>query len=776
MSQNETITPENLDLTNCDREPIHIPGSIQPHGLLFVLQEPELTIIQISNNTAQILGREPEDLLNTQLHDLLDLQQVNAIEKCLSKDFESVNPLKIVLDPQGKNLIFDGIVHRFDGVLILELEPSQSQENVSFFGFYHLVKGAISKIQAASTTEEMCRVAVQQVQQLTGFDRVMIYQFDTEDAGNVIAEVAKDELTPYLGLRYPASDIPKQAKQLYTWNKLRLIPDSNYQPATLVPPLHPVTQRPTDLSLAVLRSVSPLHVEYLHNMGVSASMSISLVKNKQLWGLIACHHTSPKYLSYEVRTACEFIGQVMSLDLVAKQANDDFDYKINLKSILARFIELIPQHENLLEGLTQSEADLLSIVSAQGVAICSNDSWTCIGQTPEPDELQKLLTWVGTKIEGDNLLYTDALSQIFPEAEKLKYVASGLIALAISKVKHNYILWFRPEVVQTVNWGGNPKKPVEVLQDGSLRLSPRKSFALWQETVQGRSLAWKPCEIEAVLELRGAIVSIVLRKADELAKLNLELERSNTELDAFAYIASHDLKEPLRGIHNYASFLIEDYADILDQDGVEKLQTLLRLTNRMEDLIESLLHFSRLGRMELNLQQIDTNELVQHAIQVIKLSMTSSDVEFRIPRPLPTLKCDRIQLAQVFTNLISNAIKYNSRPEKWVEIGYLDEADTPKNCLLPQNSHDGEIAIIFYVRDNGIGIKQQYLETIFRIFKRLHGKNQYGGGTGAGLTIAKKIVERHNGKIWVESTYGEGSTFYFALPQVNQLYEASAEQ
>ncbi|KAB8334122.1 GAF domain-containing protein [Scytonema tolypothrichoides VB-61278] len=775
MSENETITPDTLDLSNCDKEPIHLPGSIQPHGLLFVLTEPELRIIQISNNTAQFLGREPEELLNTRLHDLLEFPQVNAIDKCLSKDFESVNPLKIVLHQQGKNLIFDGIVHRFDNVLILELEPSQTQENVSFFGFYHLVKGAISKIQAASTTEEMCRVAVQQVQQLTEFDRVMVYQLDAEGAGHVIAETAQDELTPYLGLRYPASDIPTQAKQLYRLNKLRLIPDTDYQPAALVPPLHPVTQRPTDLSLAVLRSVSPLHIEYLHNMGVSASMSISLVKNKQLWGLIACHHTSPKYLSYEVRTACEFIGEVMSLDLVTKQANDDYDYKMNLKSILARFIELIPQHENLVETLAQSEADLLGIVSATGVAICWNDVWTCIGQTPEPDELQKLLAWVGTKIEGENLLYTDALPKIFPLLEKFKQRACGLIALAISKVKHNYILWFRPEVIQTVNWGGNPNKPVEVLQDHSVRLSPRKSFALWQETVQGRSLPWKASEIEAVLELRGAIVSIVLRKADELAKLNLELERSNTELDAFAYIASHDLKEPLRGIHNYASFLIEDYADVLQEDGLQKLETLLRLTHRMEDLIESLLQFSRVGRVELNLQLIDTNELVQHATEVVKLSMKSKDVEFRIPRPLPIVRCDRIQLAQVFTNLMSNAIKYNSSPKKWVEIGYLDSADTPNNCLL-ENSHNGETPIVFYVRDNGIGIKKQYLETVFRIFKRLHGKNQYGGGTGAGLTIAKKIVERHNGRIWVESTYGNGSTFYFALPQANQLYETSAEQ
>ncbi len=323
-------------------------------------------------------------------------------------------------------------------------------------------------------------------------------------------------------------------------------------------------------------------------------------------------------------------------------------------------------------------------------------------------------------------------------------------------------------MIQTVNWGGNPNKPVEVKEDGSLRLSPRKSFELWQETVRLKSLPWKQYEIDAVLELRSAIIGIVLRKADELAKINVELERSNRELDSFAYIASHDLKEPLRGIHNYSSFLIEDYTDVLSEEGVSKLQTLVRLTQRMEDLINSLLHFSRLGRVELAMQKTNLNELVKHAIDILSINLKETKVDIRIPRPLPIIRCDRIQVGEVFSNLIGNAIKYNDKADKWVEIGFLDPVEGSAGGVAAAGGEREPIAepsspIVFYVRDNGIGIREKHHEAIFRIFKRLHAANKYGGGTGAGLTIAKKIVERHDGKIWVESTYGEGSTFYFTL-------------
>lgn len=743
----------HVNLTNCDREQIHIPGLIQPHGILFVLQEPEFTILQVSKNTFDLIGIHPEQLLGKQLKELLDAQQIYQIKQCFSTDFESINPVKISFKSQNKTLFFDGIIHHSQSVVILELLPVTSQDNQDFFTFYQLVKAPLNQIQNTLTLQELCQVLAKQVRKITEFDRVMIYRFDEEGAGKVIAEDRLEDLDPYLSLHYPASDIPKQAKQLYILNWLRLIPDVNYQPVELIPTYNPVTNEPVDLSYSVLRSVSPIHVEYLQNMGVTASMSISLIKNKKLWGLIACHNNTPKYVPYYIRTACEFLGHVMSLDIGTKEENEDLDYKLKLKTIQSKFVEAISETKNFVDALIEQKNELLDLVSAEGVAVCLNQELLLFGKTPLEADIQDLIDWLATQINNDNVFYTDSLFKVYPASENFQDVASGMLALAIAKTQKHWILWFRPEVIQTVKWGGNPNKPVEVDKNGSLHLSPRKSFKMWQETVRFKSLPWRKCEIDGALELKSAIVAMVLKKADELAKINVELERSNRELDAFAYIASHDLKEPLRGIHNYSTFLIEDYADSLHEDGVSKLQTLVRLTQRMEDLINSLLHFSRLGRVELVMRRTNLNELVESVIEVLKISLKeTSNVDIRICQRLPDVKCDRIQMSEVFSNLISNAIKYNDKANKSVEIGFLDQEAT------------NQATITFYVRDNGIGIRQKHLDNVFRIFKRLHTANQYGGGTGAGLTIAKKIVERHGGKIWVESTYGEGSTFYFTLP------------
>ncbi|WP_293150187.1 MULTISPECIES: ATP-binding protein [unclassified Microcoleus] len=743
---------QTVDLTNCDREPIQIPGLIQPHGVLLVLQEPDLKIVQVSNNTLALLGKQPQDLLGKPLLNLLAPQQINAIRQCLSEDFEYVNPLDISLKAKTKLLLFDGIVHRCNTIIFLELEPKKKRQKTDFFNFYQRLKGTITKIQKAPTLLEMCEVVVKEVRKITGFDRVMVYQFDAAGAGRVIAEDRVETLTPYLGLHYPPSDIPQQARELYTLNWLRLIPDSSYEPVALVPPDNPLDSRPTDLSLSVLRSVSPVHLEYLKNMGVSASMSISLIQDQKLWGLIACHHSTPNYVPYSVRTMCEFVGQVMSIELANKKDREDLDYKMTLKSLQSKFVESLAQSKSFWDGLVQLNSNLLELVGATGVAVCAGEQVICIGETPAEAEIPALREWIKSQIQH-NLFQTRSLSEIYPTAESFKSVASGLLALEISKVNQNYILWFRPEVIQTVNWGGNPNKPVEVTIDREMRLSPRKSFELWQQTVQGCSLPWKSCEIEVATELCSLIVGIILSQADEMAKINLELERSNTELDAFAYVASHDLKEPLRGIHNYSNFLIEDYGDVLDSDGIAKLQTLVRLTQRMEDLINSLLHYSRLGRTELSRQPTNLNDLVRQSIDILKIGGPPQAIEFRT-QSLPTVACDRTLVSELFLNLMSNAIKYNNKTEKWVEIGSIESE--------PGSSNDPSL-YTFYVRDNGIGIAQKHLERVFQIFKRLHAQDEYGGGTGAGLTIVQKIVDRHGGKIWVESTPGEGSTFYFTL-------------
>lgn len=758
------INLEDVDLNNCAREPIHIPNLIQPHGVLLAVSADEYKILQSSLNTSQMLGIEPEELLHLPLSELLGSEQVSAISLCLSEDFDNINPLPIKLINQELTRNFDGIVHRHENIIILELEPKEIVPKIDFFNFYKLVKSPITKIQNTNTLEQLCQAIATEVRKITEFDRVMVYRFNQEGSGTVIAEDLKVELEPFLGLHYPATDIPKQAKYLYTLNFLRLIPDVNYEPVGLTPQFNPLTNKPLDLSMSVLRSVSPVHTEYLDNMGVAASMSISLLKDKQLWGLIACHHNTPKKVAYETRTICEFIGQVVSLELAGKENSQDLDYKVKLKSIQSQFVQSMSQAKELKTGLTQNPTNLLDLVGAGGVALSFGEEITLIGNTPNEIAIKEMLPWLENQFDEEVVYETTHLVQVYPTASAYPEVASGLLALLISRVEKTLIIWFRPEVIQTVDWAGNPDKPLEIDEsDGTFRMSPRKSFAKWQETVRLKSLPWKACELEAALELRSSIIGIVMRKADELAQINKELSRSNIELDAFAYIASHDLKEPLRGIYNYSSFLIEDYGEILDQGGLDKLNILMQLTHRMEDLINSLLHYSRLGRLKLQLHSVDLNDLVAEVLEVIKMSERDKHVEFNIPRSLPTINCDRTQVNELLTNLISNAIKYNEKAQKIIEIGYLDQEDPIVTQRMPEHSNSIRAKTVFYVRDNGIGIREKHLDSIFRIFKRLHGQKKYGGGTGAGLTIAKKIVERHGGEIWLKSVYKEGSTFYFTL-------------
>jgi light-regulated signal transduction histidine kinase (bacteriophytochrome) len=477
-------------------------------------------------------------------------------------------------------------------------------------------------------------------------------------------------------------------------------------------------------------------------------MSISLLKEGRLWGLISCTHMSgSKYLPYEVRAACEFVGQFMSSFIATKEGHEHYDQRIRAKSIQGRLLERMTRTADFAAELCQSPPELLELTGATGAAVYFNGRMIILGKAPGDEQLQELIRWLSSRPVSQEVFATNCLSRHYPESEAFKDVAAGLIAASMSRGRHNYVLWFRPEVVRTVEWGGNPHKSVD-MRDDQPRLHPRKSFALWKETVRGESLPWKDYELEAARELRRNIIDIVLERSEELLKLNTELERSNVELDSFAYAASHDLKEPLRGIHNYASLVLREDAGSLRPSNRTRMETVVRLTQRMESLINSLLHYSQVGRMELSLRETDLNDVLSSVLEVLKPRIEEARAEVRVPEPLPPARCDRVRMMEVFTNLITNALKYNDKEKKWVELG---------SRRLP------DLGTAYYVRDNGIGIKPEYHDTIFRIFKRLHGRDKYGGGTGTGLTIVKRLIERHNGRIWVESTSGEGTAFFFTL-------------
>ena len=754
----ETLSSPTLDLTTCDREPIHLPGRIQPHGVLLALEEPTLTIRQLSQNSEVHLGVPPEQLLNQPFDGLLAPSECAALrQSLLNSTTGAPNFLSITLVLQGKQRCFDAIIHRHDGLLIVELEnPRVSDDDAKPTGsadelYLVLMRRVMARLQAASTLSEACAVLAQEVRAFTDFDRVMVYKFYEDEHGEVIAEALANGQESFLGLHYPASDIPQQARRLYTLNWLRAIVDAHYTPVELVPTLNPLTNAPLDLSYAVLRSVSPVHLQYMHNMGVASSMSISLLHDGQLWGLIACHHRTPKYLPYHTRLTCELLGVVMSVQLVMKEFTEDAVDERHRQQINTRLLHAVAE-DGLIEGLTADSQDFLALMEAEGAAILFEDSCQLVGQTPPLAEVKALVSWLQQQPNAGAtaapLFHTDSLPALYPPAQAYKIQAAGLLAITLAKAQGDYILFFRPEVRQTVNWSGNPHKPVEMGGDGAAVLTPRKSFALWQETVDGKALPWKPSQRTLAQELRSALIVFIIERAQQMAQINQELERRNSELDAFAYVASHDLKEPLRGINSYAYYLNENYQDKLDPEAQSRLQGLMRLTKRMDDLLDSLLHFSRVGRTEMQREAVDLNEVLAEALEMINARREETGGAIRIPQKLPIVDCDRIRVREVFTNLLSNGLKYNHKAERWVEVGYQQPTAGP---------------LQFYVRDNGIGIKARYHEQIFQMFKRLHSREEYGGGTGAGLTITKKIIERHGGKIWVESVFGEGATFYFTL-------------
>ena len=746
-------------LTNLKQPSIHTLTKVQPHGVLLVLQEPDLIILQVSDNTVATFGIAPNRLLGQPLEQVLSTFQVEKFRADLKdKNFDRSNYSKVwVLKSTDNYSIFDAVFHRSpDGALILELEPTQKDEHIPFLSFYHLAKTSI--LQGRDYTNDRLTAnltafglnVVAQVRQMTGFDRVLLYKFDEDGHGEVLAEDKVAQMESYMGLHFPESDIPLPARQMFLANQIRVIPDTREQSVDMLPAKHPLTGLPTDLTLANLRSAVPCHTEYLHNMRVGASLTISLIKDGQLWGIIACHHHTPKPVSYELRKACELLGQVIFAEISTIENIVDSSYRSKLAHDRATAIARMSQSANFIDGLMGYEPNLLDLFDAEGAAVYCGGIWRTMGQTPPAAELDYLVQWLNANVK-DEVFSTDSLSSLDPEAERFKDVASGLLSIFLSP--QTYILCFRPEVLRAVNWGGDPHHPFQVVEtDGDLSMYPRKSFQLWKETVRLHSLLWKAVEIESAVELRRAIVQIVLRQAEELALLATDLVRSNDELKKFAYVASHDLQEPLHQVASYVQLLETRYSKELDRDAKEFIGLAVEGVNLMQNLIDDVLVYSKLDRQGIEWKPTDVSVALNRALSHLRgqICQTGAVVTFD---PMPTIIADSTQLSQLFQNLIGNAIKF-SKPDTVPRV-YVSALQRENDWL-------------FAVRADGIGIDPKFFERIFLIFQRLHTRDEYPG-TGIGLTLCKKIVECHHGKIWVDSELGQGATFSFTIPFKSEI-------
>ncbi|WP_434457336.1 GAF domain-containing protein [Stutzerimonas urumqiensis] len=729
-------------IANCANEPIHIPESIQPHGFLFVLDEPGLRIARASANTREWLGIEATALIGRPLTELID-------DPALASRLESLeegdpNPFHLsdvrLTTGHDASTTFALMGHRYKGRLIVEFEravdPSQAYDTL-----YPLMRTFVLHLQQASGLESLCALAVREVKRITGFGRVKAYRFDDEGNGTVLAEEADAGYPSYLGLCFPASDIPPQARRLYRDNLVRVIPDATYRPAPLLPA---APDRPLDLSFASLRSVSPVHLQYMRNMGTLASMSISIVIGDRLWGLISCHHAQPRVVSYHTRTACELLGRMLALQIEAKESHALAQRKLVLRQQLVHLLSAMADRDSVVEGFMCLQDVVLNFASADGAAIVSGEQCECAGSTPPSEAILALTRWLGE--HSDQVAFqTDNLGRDLPQLPQLTEQAAGILAISISRLHPHYLIWFRQERVKSIRWAGKPEKLVDA---DSGALSPRHSFDSWQQTVRGHSLPWEPVEVECALELRNAVLGIVLRKAEEMAQLAGELKESNQELEAFSYSVSHDLRAPLRHIAGYAELLAELEGGKLSERGLRFLDNIGDAARFAGTLVDNLLSFSQMGRSALRLSDVNLAALVESIHREMAPDYEGRAIEWRL-HPMPIVVADAAFIHLALRNLIANAIKYSrGRTPAMIEIGAEERTDE----------------VIVYVRDNGVGFNMKYSGKLFGVFQRLHRMEEFEG-TGIGLASVRRIVERHDGRVWAEGEPDKGATFYFALPK-----------
>jgi light-regulated signal transduction histidine kinase (bacteriophytochrome)/FixJ family two-component response regulator len=771
MSNLNLITPEEVDLSNCDREAIHLPGFIQPHGVLLVLQEPDFTILQASNNTEEFFGIAVNDLIGQPLKVLFSHRQIEEIKLFLAQP-ENSNLCSPILIKKIKNKIhkFNCYLHRNEPAIVLELEKLEGK-TASSSEFYNLLKQSIAKIKKTSNFQQVTQLIVKEIREITGYDRVMIYRFEPDGTGVVIAEDKDAKVTDsYLDLHYPASDIPKQARKLYSENWLRLIVDFNYQPVEIIPRINPLTDLPTDLSFSFLRSISPIHIEYGKNMGTAGSLTISLMDDKKLWGLIVCHHYSAKNLPTKIRNYCELLGQLLSLDLVNYQEREAEEYQERIQLIQNQIKESLNlKKDSLASAFQQNSQKILDLVKAQGAAIYIDGEITLIGETPSRDEITELIAWFLTSNEKE-LFFTNSLAQIYPPARQFKAQASGLLAISVFIERTSYhIFWFRPELIYTVSWGGDPHKPVMVSDDGDLRLSPRRSFELWKEAVREKSLPWQQIEIDAANQLRNTLLLAAL--AFSQAALQQAAERAeiaNRAKSEFLSRVSHELRTPLNAILGYTQLMNRNSS--LSPQQKEYVEIINRSGEHLLGLINDVLEMSKIeaGQQRLNHNAFDLFFLLNSIEKTFQLKASAKALELifeRAPDVPQFIVTDEGKLRQVLFNLLDNGIKFTENGLIKVQIkNQVSERENVETLLTEGECHAPlRCGLLFTVEDTGPGMSESELQVLFNPFVQTQAGLQSMQGTGLGLPISQQFIQLMGGELTVKSVLGSGSIFSFDI-------------
>ena len=741
----------NTNLINCDVEPIQIPGKIQSYGFLVVVNK-QHQIVYCSENISSFLDVLAAELLAKPINNLEDLllgsHNSDYFTTLLNGfDTQKNTAIKKQFSIEVNSLPYNLLVSNADQLFILEFEPELPVENPEKSA---VLVSSLSEIFDENSIDKLLESSAVQIKEIIAYDRVMIYKFHDDGHGEVVSEAKEDGLQSWMGQHYPASDIPKQARELYKINLTRQIADVYSEPSSIAGLKENETAN-FDMTHIDLRAVSPIHIQYLKNMGVASSFSISLLYRGELWGLVACHSYRPKFINFKARNSAKLIGQVISSTLSYRQLEEDQEkankYNKAIDTIGVNLLKI----ENIPAALFNTNVSLLDVVPASGALLYYEQKLYTTGKVPDDELCMQLIDWIITQIQND-VYETNCLSKSFSAATAYKECASGILACVLSSELKEVLIWFRPEVLSSMTWAGNPYEAITIVNaDGLSTIHPRTSFANWTEDIKLSSLQWKNEEIQDAQLVREKIVSAISRKANEQRLLNTRLKEAYDELDAFSYTLSHDLKNPLTSIISYSQ-LLERSKSVNDKEKM-MVSRVLKSAEKMHFMIGDILNYSRVGEQRAAYQHINMKDLIQDIM--LELTSANDGTEIYVAA-CKDIYGDKTMIMQVFSNLIGNAVKYSKK------------AIHPK---IEINSFEIGAHVQYSVTDNGIGIPNDQHDKIFELFSRSNNVGDFEG-TGVGLSIVKKIVDRHQGSIWVESEAGCGSTFHVSFLKKEQTKAA----